>query len=145
MKKTVFLYCALLAILAILLRVLEYRFFVRELSIEIYVGLVAVLFSLLGIWVGLKIVNRRHNTARFQESLQDIVIDPEKLRSYGISDRELDVLQLMARGYSNQEIADKLFVSLHTIKTHCSNLYSKLDVKRRTQAIQKAREMSAVT
>ncbi|MFQ5628755.1 MAG: response regulator transcription factor [bacterium] len=138
MKKTVLLYGTLLAILIIFLRILEYRFFVRELAVEIYVGLVAILFTSLGIWVGLKIINRQQ-----QEAIStDAEIDFEKLKSHGITDRELDVLRLMAGGYSNREIADKLYVSLHTVKTHCSNLYGKLDVKRRTQAIQKAREMS---
>ncbi|MFQ5708528.1 MAG: response regulator transcription factor [bacterium] len=143
MKRTVFIYGALLAILVVLLRVLEYRFFVRELSIEIYVGLVALLFTALGIWIGLKIIDRQKSKARFQDGLDGLVVHSEKLKSYGISERELEVLELMAKGYSNQEIANKLFVSLHTIKTHCSNLYSKLDVNRRTQAIQKAREISA--
>jgi len=138
MKKIVLLYGALLAILVILLRILEYRYFVRELSVEIYVGLIAVLFTAFGIWIGLKIINRQQPRA----ILTDSEIDFEKLRPHGITERELDVLRLMAGGYSNREIADKLFVSLHTVKTHCSNLYSKLDVKRRTQAIQKARKMS---
>ena len=138
MKRTIFVYGALLAILVVFLRVLEYRFFVRELSIEVYVAVVALLFTALGIWAGLKMVNR----GKAQSSLGG-ALHSEKLKSYGLSARELEVLALMARGYSNKEIAGKLFVSLHTVKTHCSNLYSKLDVKRRTQAIQKAREISA--
>ncbi len=142
MKKTVLIYGALLAILVILLRVLEYRFFVRDLSLEIYIGIIAIFFTSLGIWFGLKLIDRQKSNARSQNGLDNFVINSEKLKSHGISVRELEVLELMARGLSNQEIANKLFVSLHTIKTHSANLYSKLDVKRRTQAIRKAREIS---
>lgn len=142
MKKTVLIYGALLAVLVILLRVLEYRFFVRDLSIEIYIGIIAILFTSLGIWFGLKLIDRQKSKAISQSGLDGFIINSEKLRSHGITDRELEVLELMASGLSNQEIANKLFVSLHTIKTHSANLYSKLDVKRRTQAIRKAREIS---
>lgn len=142
MKKTVLIYGALLAVLVILLRVLEYRFFVRDLSLEIYIGIIAILFTSLGIWFGLKLIDRQKSKAISQSGLDGFIINSEKLRSHGISVRELEVLELMAKGLSNQEIANKLFVSPHTIKTHSANLYSKLDVKRRTQAIRKAREIS---
>ena len=142
MKKTVFLYGVLLAALVIFLQILEYRFFIRELSIEIYVGIIAIFFTSFGIWLGLKLINKTSETQL--QKMESFVINSEKLKSHGVSDRELEVLQLMAEGLSNQEIADKLFVSLHTIKTHSSNLYSKLNVKRRTQAIQKAREISSI-
>jgi len=142
MKKTVFLYGVLLAVLVILLRVLEYRFFIRDLSIEIYTGIIAILFTSLGIWLGLRLIDKQKSNALSQGSLDNFIINSERLRSHGISVRELEVLELMASGLSNQEIANKLFVSLHTVKTHSANLYSKLDVKRRTQAIHKAREIS---
>ena len=142
MKKTVFIYGVLLAALVIFLQILEYRFFVRELSIEIYVGIIAIFFTSFGIWLGLKLINKTSETQL--QKIESFVINSEKLKSHGVSNRELEVLQLMAEGLSNQEIANKLFVSLHTIKTHSSNLYSKLNVKRRTQAIQKAREMSSI-
>lgn len=141
MKKTVFIYGLLLAALVVFLQILEYRFFVRELSLEAYVGIVAVLCTTLGIWLGLKLVNKTSEAPA--HTIESFVINPEKLKSHGVSERELEVLQLMTQGLSNQEIANKLFVSLHTIKTHSSNLYSKLNVKRRTQAIQKALEMSS--
>jgi ATP/maltotriose-dependent transcriptional regulator MalT len=66
------------------------------------------------------------------------------LAQTGISKREYEVLELMAQGLSNQEIAEKLFVSLNTVKTHTSNLFVKLDAKRRTQAIQKAKELGLI-
>lgn len=141
MTKTVVLYGFFLATLIIVLRILEYRYFVRELAVEIYVGAVALLFTALGVWVGLKIVNRHRLPSRHAGNTG---LNPEKLKTRGISARELEVLQLLENGYSNQEIADKLFVSLQTVKTHCSNLYGKLGARRRTQAIQKAREISSV-
>ncbi len=140
MKKTVLLYGTLLAVLVVCLQILEYRFFIRDLSIEVYVGLIASFFTALGIWLGLKLINKKSEPQFL--SAENLVIDAAKLQAYGISERELQVLQLMAQGLSNQEIANQLFVSLHTVKTHSSNLYSKLNVKRRTQAIQKARAMS---
>jgi len=135
MKKTVVIYGLLLALVIILLRILEYRFLFRDLSLEIYLGIVALIFTAIGIWSGLKIVNRKQNYIADNNNAPD----KKKIKKMGISEREYEVLTLMASGLSNQEIANKLFVSLPTIKTHSSNLYGKLDVQRRTQAIQKAR------
>lgn len=140
MKRTIIVYGLSLAALISLLKFLEYRLFVRDLSIEFYVGIVAVMFTILGVWVGLKLTRRKTiiiTNANFQ-------FDESKLEKVGISKREYEVLELMARGFSNQEIADKLFVSLNTIKTHSSNLFLKLEAKRRTQAIQKAKELNLI-
>jgi NarL family two-component system response regulator LiaR len=140
MKRTILVYGLSLAALISLLKFLEYRLFVRDLSIEFYVGIVAVMFTILGVWVGLKLTRRKTiiiTNANFQ-------FDESRLEKVGISKREYEVLELMARGFSNQEIADKLFVSLNTIKTHSSNLFLKLDAKRRTQAIQKAKELNLI-
>ena len=108
MKKTVLIYGALLAILVILLRVLEYRFLVRDLSVEVYIGMIAIFFTSLGIWFGLKLIDRQKSKAISQSGLDGFIINSEKLKSYGISVRELEVLELMAKGLSNQEIANKL-------------------------------------
>ena len=140
MKRTIIVYGLSLAALISLLKFLEYRLFVRDLSIEFYVGIVAVMFTILGVWVGLKLTRRKTiiiTNANFQ-------FDESKLEKVGISKREYEVLELMAKGFSNQEIADKLFVSLNTIKTHSSNLFLKLEAKRRTQAIQKAKELNLI-
>ena len=140
MKRTILVYGLSLAALISLLKFLEYRLFVRDLSIEFYVGIVAVMFTILGVWVGLKLTRRKTiiiTNANFQ-------FDESRLEKAGISKREYEVLELMARGFSNQEIADKLFVSLNTIKTHSSNLFLKLEAKRRTQAIQKAKELNLI-
>jgi NarL family two-component system response regulator LiaR len=140
MKRTVIVYGLSLAALISLLKFLEYRLFVRDLSMEFYVGIVAVMFTILGVWVGLKLTRKRTiiiTNPKFQ-------FDESRLEKLGISKREYEVLELMAKGFSNQEIADKLFVSLNTIKTHSSNLFLKLEAKRRTQAIQRAKELNLI-
>lgn len=101
-------------------------------QIELFGILIGLVFMGVGIWVGLSLYHKRTTKESF---------DPAKL---GLSNREIEVLELMAQGFSNQEVADRLFVSLNTTKTHVSNIYTKLNVKRRTQAIQKARELAIV-
>jgi two-component system, NarL family, response regulator LiaR len=139
MRKTILLYGLALTFLVFLLKFLEYRFLVRDLTIEFYLGLVAILFTSLGIWAGYKITRR--TSVLVVPATTNKQINDRSLKEIGISKRELEVLQLMSLGLSNQEVADKLFVSLNTVKTHTSNLFIKLEVKRRTQAIQKAKEL----
>ena len=142
MKRTIVLYGIAIAILVVVLRFLEYRYFIREMSSEIYIGLIALLFTVLGVWIGGKVVKRK--TLIVQSSDIEFAVDQEVTKKLGISQREYDVLESMAEGLSNQEIAEKLFISINTIKTHSSNLFLKLDVKRRTQAIQKAKELHLI-
>lgn len=140
MKRTIIIYGLSLAALISLLKFLEYRLFVRDMSLEFYVGILAVMFTMLGVWVGLKLTRKKTiiiTNPNFQ-------FDESRLEQLGISKREYEVLELMSKGLSNQEIADKLFVSLNTIKTHSSNLFLKLEAKRRTQAIQKAKELQLI-
>jgi DNA-binding CsgD family transcriptional regulator len=139
LKRTIIKYGLALAILVFLLKYLEYRLIVRDLSVEFYVAIVAIFFTAIGIWVGLRLTQRKVVIVGPKFNLN--VIELQRLR---ISKREYDVLELMAKGFSNQEIADKLFVSLNTIKTHSSNLFMKLEVSRRTQAIQKAKELRLI-
>lgn len=139
MKRTIFIYGLALAVLVFLLKYLEYRLIVRDLTIEFYVGLVAVFFTVLGIWAGRKITGEKVVVVG-----QEFILNEIELQRLGISKRELEVLALMAQGLSNQEVADKLYVSLNTIKTHSSNLFLKLEVSRRTQAIQKAKELRLI-
>jgi len=138
MRKTVIIYGLSLAALIFLLKLLQYRFIIRDLSLEFYLGLLAMLFTGIGIWAGLKLTRKKIVTV---PAPSNFILDPSRLEKLGISKREHEVLELMAQGLTNQEIADKLFVSVNTIKTHSTNLFSKLDVKRRTQAIQKAKEL----
>jgi DNA-binding CsgD family transcriptional regulator len=143
MKKTILLYASLLALMIILMKLLEYRLFIKDLSLEFYVGAIAVLFTILGVWVGLKMTRRKKIFIQ-QPVLNNFKVDENVLGQLGISNREYEVLELIAKGYSNQEIAEKLFISLNTVKTHSSNLFLKLEVKRRTQAVQKAKEMALI-
>lgn len=139
MKRTIILYGLALAALVFLLKYLEYQLIVRNLSIEFYVGIVALFFTALGIWAGLKLTQKKVVILG-----PEFILDETELQRLGISKREHEVLELMAQGLSNQEIADKLFVSLNTIKTHSSNLFMKLEVSRRTQAIQKAKQLRLI-
>jgi two-component system, NarL family, response regulator LiaR len=142
MKKTILLYGSVLAFLVFILKFIEYRFFVRDLSLEFYMGLVAVIFAVMGVWAGLKLTRKK--TVIVTVPAADFKVDEGKVKDLGISKREYEVLELMAKGLSNQEIADRLFVSLNTVKTHSSNLFLKLESKRRTQAIQKAKELRLI-
>lgn len=140
MKTTIFLYGLSLAALVLLLKLLEYRLFVKELSVEVYVGVIAALFTIVGVWAGRKLTG----TSRKAAGNEPFVLDEGQLKKTGISNREYEVLELMSAGLSNQEIAEKLFVSLSTIKTHTANLFVKLNVKRRTQAIQRAKQLHLI-
>ena len=142
MKKTILLYGLLMAALVWLMKFVDYRFLLRDISMEIYVGVVATVFTALGVWMGLKLT--RPKVIVQQPKPAPFTLDQNKLKELGLSKREYDVLELMAQGLSNQEIADKLFISLHTVKTHASNLFVKLDVKRRTQAVQQAKELKLI-
>jgi len=128
-----------MAVLIGLLKFVEYRFFVRDIPLEFYVGTVAIMFTALGIWAGLRLTRPKiiDSGAPFQ-------LDEANLRTLGISKREYEVLELIALGLSNQEIAEKLFVSTSTVKTHVSNVLAKLDARRRTQAIQRAKELNII-
>lgn len=139
MKKTIVFYGLAMAALIFLLKYLEYRLFVHDLSTEFYIGIIAVMFTALGIWVGLKLTQKKIVVVN-----PAFVQDEQQVLRLGISKREYEVLELMAAGLSNQEIADKLFVSLNTIKTHTSNLFLKLEVSRRTQAVQKAKKLRLI-
>jgi DNA-binding CsgD family transcriptional regulator len=135
MRKTILIYGVALAALTGILKFIEYRYFVRDLSLEFYLGLVAILFAGLGVWAGLRLTRRKVVIAN-----PDFKLNEPELQRLGISKREYEVLELMAQGLSNQEIADKLFVSLNTVKTHSSNLFMKLEARRRTQAVRRAKE-----
>ena len=136
MRKTILLYGIALAVLTALLKFIEYRFLVSDLSLEFYLGAVALLFTGLGIWAGLKLTRRKVVvvTPNFR-------LDEAQLERFAISKREYEVMELMAHGLSNREIAAKLFVSTNTVKTHSSNLFMKLEARRRTEAIRRAKEL----
>ncbi len=137
MRRTILLYGITMAVLLVLLKFVEYRFLLRDLTLEAVIGILAVFFTSLGIWAGIRLTRRK--TVVVHDP--NFKVNQQELLHLGISKREHEVLELMARGLSNQEIADSLFISLSTVKTHSSNLFQKLNVERRTQALQKAREV----
>jgi DNA-binding NarL/FixJ family response regulator len=133
----------MMAILVGLLKFVEYKYFVRDIPLEFYIGLVAVMFTAVGVWAGLKLT-RPKIVREIVETNDHFELDRGKLEKLGISPREYEVLELIAAGHSNQEIADRLFVSTSTVKTHVSNVLAKLDARRRTQAIQRAKELRII-
>lgn len=149
MNKRLLIYGTVLALLAILLQVAEYRFLVIDYSIEIYIAILACIFITLGIVMGRKLTTPKEVIIEKlvtvpASSSTPFVLNETILDKLGISKREHEVLLLMAEGLSNQEIADKTYVSVNTVKTHVSNVLLKLDAKRRTQAVIKARELSLI-
>jgi len=149
MKKTILIYGLAMAGLTFLLKVIEYKFLVRDISLEIYLGIIALFFTILGVWAGTKLITRKTIVKEVEVLVPvsgnvEFVQDEVQMKKLGISQREYEVLQLMSGGLSNQEIADKLFISVPTVKTHTTNLYMKLDVKRRTQAVQRAKELQLI-
>ncbi len=146
--KHAILYGAALALLLFLLKWLQWRFIIIDLSIEIYIGIIALVFTILGIWLAQKLARPQVNTVVVEKPVflpaAEFKPDEEALLLLSLSKRELEVLQLMAEGLSNEEMASRLFVSLSTIKTHNSRLFEKMDVRRRTQAIEKAKRLKII-
>ena len=131
-------------ILIVVLRMIEFRFMIVEHSFEIYGGLIAALFAGIGIWLGLKLTKKKEILIIKEVPVAAIApfsLNEQRLKDLGITKRELEILELIAQGMSNREIAEKLFVSENTVKTHSSRLFDKLSAKRRTQAVQIAKEL----
>jgi two-component system, NarL family, response regulator LiaR len=133
-------------VLIVVLRLVEYRFLVIEHSIEIYGGLIAMLFAGVGIWLGLKLTKKKEVLVVKEVPVPSspFSLNEERMKHLGITKRELEILELIAQGMSNREIAEKLFVSENTVKTHSSRLFDKLSAKRRTQAVQIGKEMGLI-
>jgi DNA-binding CsgD family transcriptional regulator len=147
--KATILYGISLAFLLFLLRWLELRYIIYDHAFEIYIGFIAVMFTALGIWLALKLSKPKIETVVLEKEVyitrnEPFVLNTSLLSQLELSKRELEILNLMARGHSNEEIASKLFVSLSTVKTHNQNLFEKLNVKRRTQAIEKAKRLKLI-
>lgn len=138
MTKKVIIYGVALALLATLLSVLQYYFLIRTFSLEIYLLVLALLFTVIGLWAG------KNLTGTNSAKQLDFEPNKEAINYLGLSDRELEVLLLIAEGLSNKDIADRLYISTNTVKTHISNLFSKLDANRRTEALKKARSLKII-
>src|SRR5437868_5317668 len=147
MKRHILMYGLIGGILIAALKWTEYRFLVIEHSIEIYGGMIAATFAVLGIWLGLKLTRTQETIVVKEVPMlagQAFVLDEKKREDLSITRRELEILELIAQGMSNREIASKLFVSENTVKTHSSRVFDKLGAKRRTQAVQIGKEMGLI-
>jgi NarL family two-component system response regulator LiaR len=152
MKRHVLIFGLVGGLLIATLQYTEYRFVIIEHSVELYSALVAILFATFGIWLGLRITRSRE-TVRETVVVREVLVPAEApalepfapntahQQTLGITARELEILTLIARGFSNREIATQLFVSENTVKTHCSRAFDKLGAARRTQAVQRGKEL----
>ena len=148
-NKATIVYSISLAFLLFLLKWLELRFIIFNHSFEVYIGFIAIIFTALGIWLALKLSKPKIETVVVEKEVyvtrnENFVLDTTLVSRLELSKRELEILGLLAQGHSNQEIAAKLFVSLSTVKTHNQNLFEKLDVKRRIQAVEKAKRLNII-
>jgi NarL family two-component system response regulator LiaR len=149
MNKNVFFYGLLGGLLIALLKVVEYRFLVVQYSVEIYGGLIAAIFAGLGVWLGLRLTRSAAPspgivTVAPIAATTPFVRNATQVASLGVTPRELEILELIAQGLSNREIAEKLFVSENTVKTHSSRVFDKLGAKRRTQAVQLGKQRGLI-
>ena len=152
MKRHALIFGLVGGLLIATLQYIQYRFIVIEHSLEIYGALVAALFSAFGIWLGLRLTRGRE-VVRETVVVREVPVPAEvrapgpfspdrtQQKTLGITERELEVLALVAEGFSNREIAARLFVSENTIKTHCARTFDKLGAARRTQAVQRGKEL----
>lgn len=148
-NKAIVLYGVSLAILLFFLKWIELRFIIFTHSFEVYIGFIAIIFTALGIWLALKLSKPKIETVIkekvvYVEKNETSELNRSLISQLELSKRELEILNLLAQGHSNQEIASNLFVSLSTVKTHNQNLFEKLNVKRRTQAVEKARKLNLI-
>ena len=147
MRKHVLLYGLLGGVLIAGLKLIEYRWLVLEHSVEIYGALIAAVFASLGIWLGLRLTRRKETVVVREVQVPapaSFERDQDKLASLGITPRELEILELIAAGLSNKEIAERVYVSENTVKTHSSRVFFKLGARRRTQAVQLGKDLRLI-
>lgn len=145
--KRVLLYGTAGGVLLALLKLIEYQHFIRAYPTEVYGGMVAIIFTAIGIYLGLRWTRPKEVVVVREVRVREdgpFLLNGEKLAELGITQREHEVLGLVAEGLSNKEIAERLFISENTIKTHSSRLFDKLGVNRRVQAVQRARELGLI-
>jgi len=147
-KQTI-LYGIALAAIIFLIRWFEVRYVLADDQLDVYIGIIALLFTGLGIWLAIKLRKPKIETVVIEKEIHlapssEFVLNETEIKRLNLSKRELEVLQLMALGLSNQEIADKLFVSLNTIKTHSAQIFEKMEVKRRTQAVDTGKKLGLI-
>jgi DNA-binding NarL/FixJ family response regulator len=135
-----------MALLVFALKWMQWKYLITDHSLDIYIGLIAVFFTLLGIWVASQLTKPKVETVVVEKQVyitppEEFVLNEAELQKLNLTSREYEVLQQLSKGLSNAEIAEQLFLSLSTVKTHVSNLLFKMDVKNRTQAIEKAKRL----
>lgn len=126
---------------------IEYRWLVLEHSVEIYGALVAAIFAAVGIWLGQRLTRRPDRVVVREVPVPapaTFIRDQQKLEALGITPRELEVLGLIAEGLSTREIAERAHVTQNTVKTHASRVFDKLGARRRTQAVQRGKELRLI-
>lgn len=143
------MYGGLMAILVFGLKWIQWRYLIKDYSLDIYIGLIAVLFTGLGIWIAIQLARPKTKTVVVEKEVyrsqpDDFAVNEAELKDLNLTNREYEVLQLLTQGYSNAEIAEQLFLSLSTVKTHVSNLFVKMDVKNRTQTAEKAKRLKII-
>lgn len=148
-NREIIKYGILLAILVFILKWLQWKFLIVGNTLEMYIGLIAVFFTVFGVWMASQLVKPKVQKVVVEKEIyvpgpEEFTINEAELEKFSLSDREYEVLQLLAKGYSNAEIADELFLSISTIKTHVSRLLEKMDVKSRTHAVTKAKNLRIV-
>src|SRR5690606_13915827 len=144
-NRHIILYGLVLALLVLALKWLQWQFLILDNAIEIYIGFIALFFTLLGIWLAKQLIKPKVKAVVVEKEVP-IVSVPDKslLEELNLSSREFEVLQLLAKGQSNNDIAENLYLSTSTVKTHLYNVYSKMEVKSRTQAMEKAKRLKII-
>ena len=135
------LFGVILALITLLLKYVEYRYVIGGMGVEVYTGFIALLFTLVGLFIGKRLLERPLGNGL---PTQVTAINQDHLNQLKLSKREYEILRLIRDGLTNQEIADKLFIALPTVKTHISKLYAKLEVKNRTSAVLRAKELNVL-
>lgn len=145
--KRVLLYSLIGGVLIALLKFIEYQYFIRVYPTEIYGGIIALIFTAVGIYAGLRLTRHREVVVVKEVRVREggpFQLNEEKLRELGITPREHEILGLIAEGLSNREIGERLFVSENTVKTHSSRIFDKMGVNRRVQAVQKGKDLGLI-
>jgi len=141
MKQVIIGFGLIILALLILFKVAQFSHFLSTDGVEIWIAIFSIAFFLIGIFLSRRLFTPKPRVIEKEIVVNHTAVDEKQLEKTGISKRELEILQLIDEGLSNQQIADKLFVSENTVKKHVSNLFLKLDVERRTEAVKKAKEM----
>lgn len=147
--RHILLYGLILAVLIFGLKWMQWNFLILDNAIDIYIGLIAVVFTILGVWIATQSIRPKTKTIVVEKQVfthrpKTFTLNERALKKLALTTREFEVLQLIAKGHSNSKIADQLFLSISTIKTHVSNLFTKMNVNSRYHAITKAKEFEIV-